>query len=49
MVRFSSVHGEHMAEFNSKDLFEDSVAVELCGCLLGATSLDFLLTKIKGR
>lgn len=49
MVLLSSVHGEHMAELNSKDLFEDGVTVELCECLLGVTGLDFLLIKIKGR
>lgn len=37
MVQFGSVHGEHMAGFNSGDLFEDVVAVELCGRLLGMT------------
>lgn len=41
MVCFSGVHGEHMGELNSEDLFEGGVAVGFCGCLLGMTCLDF--------
>lgn len=35
MVRFGGVHGEHMGQFNSEDLFEDDVAVELRGAFTG--------------
>lgn len=34
-MRFGGVHGEHMGQFNSEDLFEDGVAVELRGAFTG--------------
>lgn len=43
MEQRGGVHGEHMAEFNSRDPFEDPA--RLCGRLLGVTRRDFFVDK----